>query len=266
MGIFEVVFTKSALKKALKRNQIKVNGKLATSATFIVGGEIIELTWSEEIIPFKKQLNLSLKILFEDEYLALIQKPPGILVSGNSFKTIQNALSQNLQISNLPDASTPKPVHRLDFATTGILLIGKTNSSIRLLNKLFEKQEVHKIYYAITIGEMNSEGEISSDIDGKEAKTIYKVLESVSSERFNRLNLVELIPQTGRRHQLRKHLSEIGNPILGDREYGKENLILLGKGMYLHAYSLEFIHPITKEEIHVKCELPERFRKIFNEF
>jgi 23S rRNA pseudouridine1911/1915/1917 synthase len=86
---------------------------------------------------------------------------------------------------------------------------------------------------------------------------------SVPSTRFGQLNLVELKPQTGRRHQLRKHLTSIGNPILGDKEYGTEGLILNGKGLYLHAYSLSFVHPFTQEEVFFEDELPRRFGKLF---
>lgn len=193
----------------------------------------------------------------------MIHKPAGILVSGNSFKTIANALAQNIQRSNLPDAAKPQPVHRLDYATTGVLLVGKTSSSIRALNKMFEDKKIEKTYYAVTIGEMNDQGKITSKIDDKKSQSNYKVFESVSSKRFGRLNLVKLKPQTGRRHQLRKHLSSINNPILGDKEYGIENLILNGKGLYLHAYSLNFTHPFTNKQVYLKDEFPQRFKKIF---
>jgi 23S rRNA pseudouridine1911/1915/1917 synthase len=193
----------------------------------------------------------------------VIHKPAGILVSGNRFKTIANALAQNLKKSNLHDATGPQPVHRLDFPTTGVLLVGKTRNSIRTLNKMFEDNEIKKTYYAVTIGEMDVEGKIVSTIDGKKSRSDYKVIETVPSKRFGKLNLVKLKPKTGRRHQLRIHLSGIGNPILGDKEYGIENLILNGKGLYLHACSLEFIHPFKNEIVHIKDELPERFGRIF---
>ena len=237
---------------------------IATSATFINGGECVRLSIPVEVSS-KKRLVFPLRVLFEDDHLALIHKPAGILVSGNSFKTIANALAQNIKRSDLADATIPQPVHRLDYATTGILLVGKTSTSIRTLNKMFADNEVKKIYYAITIGEMNHRGKITAEIDGKISQSNYTIIESVSSKKFNKLNLVQLKPQTGRRHQLRKHLSNIGNPILGDKEYGIENLILNGKGMYLHAYSLKFTHPFTKEKVHIKDELPERFKKIFNQ-
>jgi 23S rRNA pseudouridine1911/1915/1917 synthase len=265
VGIFKAALTKSALKKALKKQYIRVNDAIATSATFINGGECISLSIPKESRPNKK-LIFKLDVLFEDDYLAVIHKPAGILVSGNSFKTITNALAQNIKESKLPDACSPQPVHRLDFATTGILLIGKTHPSIRTLNKMFENKAVKKTYYAITIGKMNDSGKITSEIDGKESQSDYTLCGTVSSERFGNLNLVQLEPQTGRRHQLRKHLLSIGNPILGDAVYGIENLILKGKGLYLHANSLEFIHPFTNKEIHIIDELPRRFKKIFSQF
>lgn len=195
----------------------------------------------------------------------MIHKPAGIEVSSNSFKTIANGLSQNLKPSGLIDATIPQPVHRLDFATTGVLLVGKTGSSIRALNKLFEDKGIDKTYYAITIGQMDEEGIITGSIDGKEAKSHYRVVDTANSNRFSLLNLVELKPETGRRHQLRKHLASIGNPILGDKVYGTEGLILKGKGLYLHAYSLDFKHPITKKHINQRDELPTRFKKIFTQ-
>ncbi|WP_309474612.1 RluA family pseudouridine synthase [Flagellimonas oceani] len=195
--------------------------------------------------------------------MAAIHKPAGIEVSGNKFKTIANALPQNLQPSSLPDATTPQPVHRLDYSTTGIVLVGKTSSSIRALNKMFEDKTIAKTYYAVTIGKMQKNGTITSKIDGKPSQSEYKVIESVSSERFGTLNLVELAPKTGRRHQLRKHMLSLGNPILGDKEYAFEGLILKSKGLYLHAYALEFEHPFTKKVVCITDELPEKFTKIF---
>lgn len=264
VGIFNLIPTKSALKKALKKQSIKVEGVVATTATFINGGETITLHIDiEEKSILKKNLILQLEVLFEDEYLAAIHKPAGILVSGNKFKTIANALTQNLRQSNLSDATSPQPVHRLDYETTGILLVGKTSSSIRALNKMFENKEIEKNYFAVAIGKMDERGKIISQIDDKPSESEYIVIESVPSMRFEQLNLVKLQPLTGRRHQLRKHLLSIGNPILGDKKYGIEKLILMGKGLYLHAFSLSFIHPFTKEPIYIQDELPKRFNKLF---
>ena len=137
------------------------------------GGKQIELYIPKDDSP-KRKLVYPLKVLFEDDHLAVIHKPAGILVSGNNFKTMAKALEQNIRKSNLPDATIPQPVHRLDYATTGILLVGKTSSSIRALNKLFEK-EVKKIYYVFTIGEMNPRGKITTEIDGKKSESEYTI-------------------------------------------------------------------------------------------
>lgn len=177
--------------------------------------------------------------------------------------TINNALSQNLQKSSQSDAVRPRPVHRLDYPTSGLLLTGKTNASIIALNKLFENKEIQKTYHAITIGKMKLNGEIDLLIDSKKAFTTYKTIKSVVSERFGFLNLVELKPKTGRKHQLRKHLLGINNPILGDKEHCIDGLILNGKGLYLHASTIEFIHPFTKEKILTSKKLPKKFQKIF---
>ncbi|AEH00411.1 RluA family pseudouridine synthase [Lacinutrix sp. 5H-3-7-4] len=262
VGIFNLIPTKSALKKALKKNLLTVNNIPATSATFIKGEEIIKLN-----IPvkktFKTKLKLKLDVIYEDEYLAIIKKPAGILVSGNSFKTITNALPQNLKPSQLKDATLPQPVHRLDYPTSGLLLVGKTNTSIRFLNKLFETKTIEKTYYAITIGNMQTQGIIKTPIENKISITHYLVENSVDSKRFEKLNLVKLQPKTGRKHQLRIHLSSLKNPILGDREYGIPSLILKGKGLYLHAYKLKFTHPFSKKIIEIEDELPKKFKKIF---
>jgi 23S rRNA pseudouridine1911/1915/1917 synthase len=263
VGIFKTVATKSGIKKAIKKKLILVNDELTTTALLIVGEEKITLSDNGEESS-QKQLVLKLSVVYEDDYLAVIEKPAGILVSGNKFKTVDNALQQNLEKSTQSDSVRPRPVHRLDYPTTGLLLIGKTSSSIQALNQLFENKEIQKTYHAIAIGVMNTKGSIDSDVDEKKAKSNYKVVNTVKSERFTYLSLVELLPETGRRHQLRKHLSRIGNPILGDQEYGKESLILKGKGLYLHASSLSFLHPITKKKLVIKSELPKRFQKIFS--
>lgn len=264
VGIFATLLTKSALKKAIKKKLILVDGKLGDTSTYIYGNEIITLQSSEEK-PNQRQFILKLEVVFEDDFMAILNKPAGILVSGNSFKTIANALEQNLKKSSQLDAVMPQPVHRLDYATTGLLLVGKTSTSILALNKLFEHKQVAKTYFASTIGKMEKKGTTTFSVDGKEAFSNFEVLETIVSERFQRLNLVKLLPETGRRHQLRKHLSELGNPILGDVTYGKEGLVLKGKGLYLHAFSLEFIHPFTKEKMRFEKELPTRFRKLFGE-
>lgn len=263
VGIFTVKPTKSGFKKAIKKQLVFVNGKPATTALFIKGGEIIELYQANEKY---KHFNLKLNILFEDDFLAVIYKPAGVTVSGNSFATIYNALPKNLTHSSQLDAIRPHPVHRLDYATSGLLLIGKTSSSVKLLSKLFENKKIQKTYYAVTIGKMKQKGAINFLIDDKNSLTNFEVLQTVMSERFKFLNLVKLQPKTGRKHQLRKHLLAIGNPILGDKKYYIDDLILNGKGLYLQAFSLEFTHPFTKEKMFFSTKLPKKYNTIFSSY
>lgn len=264
IGIFNTIPTKTSLRKAIDKKLIMVNGKPGTTLTYITGGEEITYSPPPETTA-KKQLLLPLEVLFEDEYIAVVHKPPGILVNGNTFETVDNALPQNLTKSTLPDAVRPRPVHRLDYGTSGLLLIGKTSQSIISLSKMLEHKEITKSYYAITVGPMKDRGTINEDVDDRSAISHFRVEKSVFSTRFECLNLVRLYLETGRRHQLRKHLASIGNPILGDQEYGIIDKILIGKGIYLHAYSLSFVHPFTNEAIHIEKSLPKKFLKIFND-
>lgn len=254
--------TKSGLKKALKKQLILVDGDIATTATYITGGERIQLKGSEEK-KVTRTVALDLNILFEDDSLAIVEKPAGVAVSGNRFLTVANALVHNLQKSGAADAVFPQPIHRLDYPTTGALLVGKTSSVISQLNQLFESQQIRKVYYAVTIGAMEPKGRVVAPIDGKASVSDYEVEQTLVSQRFDYLNLLKLQPKTGRRHQLRKHLSIIGNPILGDVDYGAKGLILKGKGLYLHAYSLQFVHPVTQTSITIKSKLPKKFLKLF---
>jgi 23S rRNA pseudouridine1911/1915/1917 synthase len=264
VGIFKTNPTKSSIKKAIKKELIFIDGILATTSKHISGGEKIELFESENSSIFER-LKLDLEVLFEDDYLAVIYKPAGILVSGNKFVTISNGLSQNLKKSKQSDAVKLQPVHRLDYPTSGLLLIGKTSSAIIELGTLFKNKEISKTYFAITIDKMNTKGIINSAIDKKNALTEFEVLKKVTSKRFKFLNLVKLQPKTGRKHQLRKHLLSIGNPILGDKEYFLETKILNGKGLFLHAGAIDFKHPFTKDRISISKELPKKFINIFSE-
>jgi len=264
VGIFNTIPTKSGIKKAIKKKLVFVNGTIASTALFINGGEKIELFQLDTETDFKR-LNFPLEVVFEDDFLAVIYKPSGVLVSGNKFVTIANALAQNLQKSAEPDAVKPQPIHRLDYPTSGVLLIGKTSTAITALSQLFETKKIQKTYHAICIGKMQPTGTIDKSVEDKASQSSYEILKTVDSPRFEFLNLVKLSPETGRRHQLRIHLAFIKNQILGDKEYGNPALILKGKGLYLHASTLSFEHPFTKEHIIVSKELPKKFTKIFPE-
>jgi 23S rRNA pseudouridine1911/1915/1917 synthase len=259
---FRTLSSRKAVKNAVKQGLIYINGNRGYTADYIQGGELIEVLESNKVST-KKSIDLKIEVLYEDDYLAIVNKPAGIEVSGNKKWTLEHALSGNLKQSSQEDATNPQPIHRLDYPTSGALLVGKTRSVIIQLNKLFEERKIQKIYHAICIGKMEQKGLIETDIDDKPSKSEYEVLETVVSPRFEFLNLVKLSPNTGRRHQLRKHMASIGNPILGDLLYGKKSLMLKGKGLYLHASSLEFVHPIFEKRMSIDVKLPKKFVKIF---
>ena len=263
VGIFSAIDSRKGIKKAIKKGWITVNARVGLTGDYIRGGEVLELNIVESKKPI---LQLKYDVLFEDEHIAIINKPAGITVSGNKWQTIENALPANLKASSKLDAlEYPQPAHRLDHPTSGVLLIGKTRSAVISLNKMFEAQIISKKYHAICAGEIPAHGEIISPIDNKASKSTFMIIARQSSEKYGQLNYVELIPHTGRRHQLRKHLASIHCPILGDKAYGIEGKILLGKGLYLHASSMSFQHPIKKDmpKIIVHAPLPKKFEKIF---
>jgi len=264
-GKFETIISKKGMKKAIEKRLVKINGKVGHTADYVIGGEVIELYQSKPK-EHSTTIELELEVLYEDEFLAVVNKPAGIVVSGNKKWKLENAFNSNLKISGEKDALTrAEPIHRLDLPTSGALLCGKTHKVVMTLNKLFEEKKIDKIYHAVTIGQMESAGNIRNEIKTKVAVTDYKVLKSLESEKFEFLNLVELKPSTGRRHQLRIHMLELKNPILGDAKYSLQDKVLKGKGLYLHASSLEFVHPVTRENLKVSAKLPKKFIKLFPE-
>ena len=262
-GIFSTIQTRSALKKAIKKGLLRIDGQMATTAKMINGGEVIELL--EEKLPTKKPFIFDLKVLYEDDYLAVVLKPKGISTSGNRFATVANCLEQNLKFSQAEDATVPYPVHRLDYDTGGLLIAGKTIEARRKLHEMFAADLIQKTYHAVTVREMvQQKGIFEFLLDDKDAVTHFEVLKCVMSPRFGFLNLVELKPKTGRTHQLRRHLLEAGNPIMGDKKYFIQGYEHKGYGLYLQATRLEFRHPVTNAEIFVESELPKTFLRIFN--
>lgn len=262
VGIFRTIISRKGIKKAIKSGLVTVNSEKGYTGDWIVGGEVIELYRDPNLK--KPGIDLFLEVLYEDDHLAIIFKPAGILVSGNKKFTIENALSFNLTRSHQPDALPyPEPIHRLDYPTTGALLIGKTTSTVIALNRQFENRAISKFYIVVVTGTINDFGIITADIDGKPSKSEYKKLAAIPSVKYEFLNLLELVPHTGRRHQLRKHLAGIGNPIFGDALYDKEGKNVKGKGLYLHAFSLKFDHPVTEEKIFIRAPLPKKFSNLF---
>ncbi|MGB2129495.1 MAG: RluA family pseudouridine synthase [Flavicella sp.] len=262
-GLFIKKPSKSGIKKAVKKGLIFINNKKAKLGDFLYGNEYIQL-YQERVDSKNVSIDIPLEVLYEDAYLAVVNKPAGITVSGNKKWTLENALSSHLKKSNIVDAlPQPKPIHRLDHPTSGALLIGKTSTAVITLNQYFKQKSIEKIYYAVTIKKMLTSGTVQLAIDGKASHSDFQRIDTIDSDKFEALNLVEISPKTGRRHQIRIHLASLGNAILGDKEHGIDGYQHKGKGMYLHAYSLQFIHPISGEICHIKAKLPKKFKRLF---
>lgn len=262
VGIFRTIVSRKGIKKAIKRGRISVNSYKGETGDWIMGGERIDLLRGGS--PKRPSILLDLEVLFEDDYLAVVNKPPGILVSGNKRYTLENGLSKLLKRSEEFDALTrPEPIHRLDYPTTGALLCGKTVRMVQTLNKKFEAREIQKTYLAVTYGKMSDSGIIEDIIDGKECRTEFHKLKEISSVRYTCLNLLEIRPITGRRHQIRRHLAGFGFPLFGDATYQPKDGQVAGKGLYLHARSLRFTHPVTGNKLKVDAPIPKKFLNLF---
>lgn len=260
-GLFPQLVSRKSVKKAIKSGAIRVNELVCTTAYWVQANDAIQLYDLEQQAP--KSYDLTLEVVYEDEDLAVINKPAGIVVSGNQFRTITNTLSSNLQSSSLPDAlAWPKPTHRLDQATSGLLLIAKTALARVHLGQQFEEKTIQKRYRAICIGELAPSGLITKPIEGKPALTRYELVGQSPSIKNQTLSLLDLYPETGRTHQLRIHLSQLGYPILGDALYGSEGLILKRKGLFLAAVALQFQHPRSGHSMAIDIPHPSKFDKL----
>tara|TARA_B100001093_G_scaffold488789_1_gene526324 strand:- start:1775 stop:2662 length:888 start_codon:yes stop_codon:yes gene_type:complete len=253
-GVFP---SNNGVKKAFKNELILLNGKIALSGEWLSEGDKIEVN-AQDLGGFK-MFPLKLEVLFEDESMAVIHKPAGFTVSGNYYKTIQNALPYNLSVSKEQDALIlPRPVHRLDKLTSGLLLVAKTRSAQINLGQQFETQQISKTYVALVKGKLEGEGVLDSSIDQQKAKTFYNSIRVEQSLSYNYVTLVELQPKTGRTHQLRIHMAEIGHPIVGDAVHDFEK-ILKGKGLFLTACKVSFIHPVSLLNQTFEISLPSKF-------
>ncbi len=252
--------TRTSIKKAIKKGELLLDDEITNGGTWVKAGQKITLVDREENPP--KPYDLRLDVVFEDEHLAVVHKPAGISVSGNKYRTIQNALMINLKTSGEPDAlKWPRPVHRLDYGTSGLLLVAKTRQAVANLGEQFEKRQVKKKYMAVVVGKTDEAGTLMNEIDGKEAVTYFRLIRTVRSVHTEWLSLVELFPETGRTHQIRVHMAGSGHPVLGDDKYGTAFKLLKHKGLFLAAVGVSFSHPVTGGELSFQLDIPYKFHR-----
>lgn len=260
--LFPHLISRKAGQKAIKKGHVYLNGILGNSYDWIHNGDQVTL---EETQIAEKKIDIPIPIIYEDDHIAVLDKPAGINVSGNR-KAISHYLNTILSKSNQFDI-LPRytAVHRLDRDTKGLLIVAKTKSAQQSLHTQIESRSIYKSYKAIIIGKLPQvKGSITQDIDGKIAITDYEVIQQKESCLFGNLSLINLNIQTGRKHQIRIHLSNLGNPVLGDKQYNKHKPIGVGKGMFLFATHLRFTHPYSQDDISFDAPLPPKVDRVLD--
>lgn len=220
---------------------------------------------------------MNLKIIYEDEYLIAINKPHGLLVHRSSIAT--NTDLYALQLLRNQVGYHVFPVHRLDRKTAGVLVFSKTAEFVAPMQQTLHEESTAKRYHTIVRGffpeEIIVDYALTND-KGKtqEAITLFKCIQrtelpiALGKHQTSRYSLIEAYPKTGRMHQIRKHLNHLRHPIIGDRPHGcnKQNKLFLEKWqlntMLLDAKELTFIHPASRETIHIKADYSEEFVRI----
>jgi RluA family pseudouridine synthase len=257
---FPLLGSRTAVKKAILSGELLLNDQLAHDTDLVKKGDVLLL----KIKKVKKaKVDINIPVVFEDDYLIIVNKPAGIAVNGNRNKTVENALVTIAKKSTQADAlAHPRAVHRIDVPTKGLVLLAKTKKALILLSKAFQNNQVKKTYWAIVHGKSPAKGTINQLIQGKKAITHYEHIQLAPSRIFKFLSLLKLHPVTGRTHQLRIHLQSIGHLIIGDKLYANGAKTILGKGLFLAACQLIFTHPITGKEVNVQIDPPARFLKL----
>ncbi|MEL6534676.1 MAG: RluA family pseudouridine synthase [Bacteroidota bacterium] len=256
--------SRNAAKTAHKQNRVLVNGAPQGTGYRVAAGELVLLEPSAG--PAPKAYRMELAIPYQDDDMAVVYKPPGLPTSGNAFRTLQNVLVHALPPSPLPDSlAWPRPVHRLDGPTQGLLMVARTQTALTQLGHSLASRQVQKVYHAIVHGLLSEAQDCQHPIAGQEAhSTVAPVATYLHTPRGPR-SLVRLMPHTGRTHQLRIHLAQLGHPILGDVQYQEPEKTLQHKGLFLAATQLVFPHPRTGEMVEVTAPIPEKFYRFLEQ-
>lgn len=267
-------YSRSIITKMIEQNDIVVNGNPTKASYKIKLGDTIEIikeyVATTDIEPTPMELN----IVYEDEYIIIINKPNGVVVhpgSGNETNTLANGLLYYTQhLSDLNGEERPGIVHRLDKDTSGLMLIAKTNQSHTILSEEFKKHNVKREYVALLNGILpHNKAKIDAPIgrDKQNRKKMAVTAENSKNavthltvlKRYKKHTLVNLALETGRTHQIRVHMNYIGYPVFNDPVYAHQ--VIKEYGQFLHSKNIDFVHPITKEKMHFESDLPAYFRE-----
>ena len=270
----EVDLTRSKIQNLIKNGNILVNGKTIKNSYKLEENDEIEINYVTESLDIKGE-DIPLNIVYEDEDILVINKPSGMVVHpsvGNTKGTLVNALINYSKLSSINGEFRPGIVHRIDKDTSGLLLVAKNDKAHLFLEEELKSHNINRTYVALVHGVIKHDtGEIDAPIgrdendrkkmavtskNSKSAVTHFKVL-----NRFKNTTLVECKLETGRTHQIRVHMKYINHTIVNDPVYSRDKNID-NFGQMLHAKSISFIHPRTKEKMSFTVEEPEEFKKI----
>jgi 23S rRNA pseudouridine1911/1915/1917 synthase len=266
--------SRSYLKRLLEDGQALLNGRTAKAGIKLRAGDVAELSMPEAVELSLEPENIPLDIVYEDEDLAVINKPCGMVVhpaAGNPTGTLVNALLYHMDhLSGINGVIRPGIVHRLDKETSGLLVVAKNDRAHRFLAEQLKDHTLGRTYLAVVYGNFREdEGTVNEPIGrhpihrkkmavvegGKEAVTHYRVL-----ERYQTAALIECRLETGRTHQIRVHMARLGHPVVGDELYGPAKGSLgIAAGQALHAWQIRFVHPRTGETMELEATPPETF-------
>ena len=281
-------YSRSRLQALIRAGEVVLQGKSVRTRKTVRAGDVVRLTIPPLGAIDAQAEDIPLEILFEDDDLLILNKPPGLIVhpgAGNQTHTLVNALLHHCtSLSGIGGKLRPGIVHRLDKETSGCLVVAKNDAAHQQLARQFAEREVKKIYLALVVGAFKRpRGTIDAAIGrhpiqrkkmtidlsrGRAAKTEYRVVQSGDA-----VSLVECALHSGRTHQIRVHLSAIGHPIVGDATYGGVHRRVPGdiravqrlERPFLHAARLVFTHPVEKRRMEFTAPLPSDLMEILDD-
>ena len=292
--------SRARVQLLIEGGQVRVEGKAAKAKNKLAGGETIEIEGEPQPAPLHAvPEDIPLDILFEDKYLAVVNKPAGMMVHAGAGSTddernrgtLVNALLFHFgKLSEVGGDLRPGIVHRLDKQTSGILLVAKDDSTHRKLGAMFSERRVEKAYLALVHGHLAKEKvtvslaiardllrrtrmttrRAASDPGARSAISHVTVLERLTTP-YGTFTLVEVRIETGRTHQIRVHMQSLGHPVVGDSLYGAPHRIVTQPAVkgddglalernFLHATRLVFVHPQTNQRMEMEAPLPAELR------
>ena len=272
--------SRTMIKKLIESNNILVNDKSEKVSYKVQANDNISIDVPEAKETKLKAQEIPLDIIYEDSDIIVVNKPKGMVVhpaNGNPDGTLVNAILSICKnsLSGIGGELRPGIVHRLDKDTSGLIIVAKNDKAHINMSEQIKERNVKKTYIALVRGNVPEEeatinmpiGRSTKDRkkmavtkNGKQAITHFKVL-----KRYSKYTLLEIKIETGRTHQIRVHMAEIGYPVIGDEVYSNGKNQWNIKGQCLHAKSLKFKHPVTKKEMFIEAELPKYFKDIIEQ-